>query len=351
MARAWRKEARRGPLRHNRKPAPPDSVESLPEASARLRRFKRDLVADLFTQQGEFGELVRGLRDIAKITPIVRVPPPVDTSVHYPLHELEQAGGENQRLLRYLWLTSMFTFRDRVIPEVYRRSHDLSEAWIKFLSACLLYDPPETELLEFARYADPVSVASDTDDRVSDTDTKQSSDVPVLPIVQLPDPFKARDDAHWYRDAIIDEIGKRFIEPEGLDTSEVFQSVIGIRRDDRGKLSSLGHEYAQRQLDNEPRPYIFVTEETTEEDVKKAFRSIKASRGYPMQGGTPRRDRLTAIQCAILYERHNSTDPTDRRRKRWPYERLAQEFGLKSADAAEGYVDLGRKEIAKKDTP
>lgn len=38
---------------------------------------------------------------------------------------------------------------------------------------------------------------------------KRTSDDPVLPIVLLPDPFRARDDAHWYRDAIIDEMGKQ----------------------------------------------------------------------------------------------------------------------------------------------
>jgi hypothetical protein len=48
----------------------------------------------------------------------------------------------------------------------------------------------------------------------------------VLPIKWLPDPFRARDDAHWYRDAIIDEIGKQFLEPRGLDIWEMYGSVI-----------------------------------------------------------------------------------------------------------------------------
>jgi hypothetical protein len=174
-------------------------VESLSEASARLRRFKRNLVADLFTQQGEVGELVRRLRDKAKIIPIVPVPPPVDTTVHYPSHKLEQVGGENQQLLRSLWLSSMVTYQDRVIPQVYRTSYDLSVAWTKFLSACLLYDPPETELLEFASYADPFPVAFDTDERDRGSATEQFSDAAVLPIVRLQDPYRARDDAHWYR--------------------------------------------------------------------------------------------------------------------------------------------------------
>jgi hypothetical protein len=309
------------------------------------------LVADLFTQQGEFGELVQELRVIAKITPIVQVPPPVDTTVHYPPHELERAGGENQRLFRYMWLSSMFTFRDRVIPEVYRTSDDLSRAWIKFLSACLLYDPPETELLEFARYADPFPVASDTDERGRSSATEQSSDAPVLPIVRLQDPSRAIDDAHWYRDTIIDEIGKQFLKPRGLDIWEMYHAVIWSKGDYEGEESSIGLEYAQRQLDNEPRPYIFVTEETTVEDVKEAFRAIKASQGQRGRRGRPSRDRLTAIQCAVLYDRYNSTTRDDARRKKWSLERLAETFELESIEAAEAHVELGREEIARKPAP
>jgi hypothetical protein len=67
----------------------------------------------------------------------------------------------------------------------------------------LLYDPPETELLEFASYADPFPVAFDTDERDRGSATEQSSDAAVLSIVRLEDPYRAKDDAHWYRDTII----------------------------------------------------------------------------------------------------------------------------------------------------
>jgi hypothetical protein len=55
------------------------------------------------------------------------------------------------------------------------------------------------------------------------------------------------------------------------------------------------------------------------------------------------RDPLVAIQCAILYNRHNQKDPEDGRRRTWTYERLAEEFGLKSARAATAHVIVGRK--------
>ena len=136
----------------------------------------------------------------------------------------------------------------------------------------------------------------------------------MLPIKMLPDPFKARDDAHWYRDAIINEIGKQYLEPLGLDIWEMFETEIRRIRDDGGEQWMLGHKYVERQEANEPQPYIFVTDETTEEDVKKAFRAIKASRRQRSSGGRPRRDQSVAVpECAVLYDRHRAIDPTDKR--------------------------------------
>lgn len=60
---------------------------------------------------------------------------------------------------------------------------------------------------------------------------------------------------------------------------------------------------------------IIVDEETKEEDIVRAFRAIKAAYGFRNPGGKPPIDRLTALQCAILYDEHNSVDPDARRCK------------------------------------
>lgn len=301
-------------------------------------------------QRGEFWKEVRKVREAWGIDPAGRVPETVDTNAYYPPHEWEQAGGEIQQFFRFIWLRQVHTLRDLMIPEVYRLAGSPVN-WVRFLSACLLYDPPETDLLAFAACADHDSAAADVDKRVPYTGTERSSDTAALPIQQLQDPARARDDAHWYRDAIIDEIGKRFLEPRELDIREMYEAVIGSIRHDKGETQPLGHEYVDRQQANEPRPYIVVTEETTEEDVRKAFRAIKRSRGRSGQGGRPSRDRLVAIQCAILYDNHNSIDLADKRKRTWTFQSLAETFGLDSDDAAEGYVDFGREQIARKYTP
>ena len=67
-----------------------------------------------------------------------------------------------------------------------------------------------------------------------------------------------------------------------------------------------------------------------------------------MPAGTkPPRNQLIAVQCAILHDRHNKTDASDKRRRLWTYKRLAEEFSLASAQAAKDHVRLGRKLLKK----
>jgi hypothetical protein len=63
----------------------------------------------------------------------------------------------------------------------------------------------------------------------------------------------------------------------------------------------------------------------------------------PRPRGKSERDPLVAIQCAILYDRHNQKDSADGRRRTWTYERLAEHFKLKSTRAATEYVTAGRE--------
>jgi hypothetical protein len=95
------------------------------------------------------------------------------------------------------------------------------------------------------------------------------------------------------------------------------------------------------------RHYIMVEEYTTEAEVKRAFRLISATLTERPEKGAPRRDPLIAAQCAILFDRHNQPDPSDRRKKSWTYPKLAEEFGLKSAQAAKEHVEIGRELLKK----
>lgn len=65
------------------------------------------------------------------------------------------------------------------------------ERWRLFVSACVLYDPPETELMSFARYAGFAHV-SFIDPGVPDQNEKQLVYMPLPPIEILTDPEEDR---------------------------------------------------------------------------------------------------------------------------------------------------------------
>jgi hypothetical protein len=91
---------------------------------------------------------------------------------------------------------------------------------------------------------------------------------------------------------------------------------------------------------------IVVDEYTKEKDVVHAFRAIKAACDLRSSGGRPPIDKLTAIQCAVLYDEHNGIDPEDRRLKHWTYKKLAAKFrrlGVKNERSAEEHVKRGRE--------
>ena len=94
---------------------------------------------------------------------------------------------------------------------------------------------------------------------------------------------------------------------------------------------------------------IVVDVHTKEADVLQAFRAVKDVLGGGRPGKPPI-DKLTAIQCAILYDDHNGSDPDDGRAKIWSYRKLAARFrilGVKNERSAELHVKRGR-ELRKK---
>jgi hypothetical protein len=220
----------------------------------------------------------------------------------------------------------VFAYRKQVVPEMYSYIKH-SDDWYTFLSACLLFDPPDAGLEEFAAYGDPTPITS----LPLGSDPDKGSGIVAPPIKYLQDPYKAQEDARWYWEQIINDIGERFLKPLGLDVWAMAEAVKYRRPKPGEEFYGPADEYPNRVLQNEPRPYIFVGEETTEEDVRRAFRLLKRQRGYSKRGRPPR-DRLTAIQCAILVDRYG-----------WSYQQLTKRYGWTSKDAAKEHVGYGRE--------
>jgi hypothetical protein len=317
-----------------------------------IERFKRSVVLDLFLQRGVAWKEVRAIRERWAITPIVRVPPETWLNLHFPengwpnRYDAEGKQASAWGKLASEWNIELHTLVKRLVPERYRPDPIDQTGWAIFLSACVLFDPPETErgLLRFAERGGPRPIGlSPADERRSSFGNPPYAML-AAPIRWLRDGYISEGVEHWFWMQVIEEIGKKFLEPAGLDIHEMMQEVL------KTSPALLKQHQDLHEQKAPARPYIAVDEETTEGDVRGAFRLISSTFPERSEKGAPQRDELVALQCALLYDRHNAKDPEDRRRLRWSYERLAEEFGLGSGETqkakkqvAADYVALGRK--------
>jgi hypothetical protein len=254
----------------------------------------------LFLQSGPFWVDVLSIRSEWGITAQRMLPSKADTGTYCPI-DLAPEKPAPYKATKALgtffdrWDDALRPLRDRFVPDGLRRG----PAWDEFLGACVMCDPPDDCLEEFAAFG-----------------TVHPS--PFWPVVDC--------------------------EEEEINLAKLHSMVAPpVER-------VFKESYEEGKPVFEYR--IVVDEQTTLDDVKHVFRAIKAAYEQPPQedsvrygGGAPTRDRLQAVQCANLYDRHNGRDPADRRRLRWSYERLAERFRFSSARSAKAHVELGREII------
>lgn len=279
----------------------PSSVEG------RLRQLRGDLVLQLYMKRGPLWQAVRDVRDRWNITPRVQLPTPVRIWL-LPEDAREFEDREKYGEYAFQWREEMSSIRAKLdlgpsLPTEAYSDYQQEELWKDFLSACVLYDPPDDQLIEFASYGILKSTAL-------------YSDPPWLkgrsPLEMFAPPIKSlweltvlRD---WYWHRILRSIGKQYLEPWGVDVESL------LERPSRD-IPGLDEEIEEKNEQYSKRYYIEVDEYVSLEDVKSAFLMIRSIQ-RPKRTKPPR-DRLTAVQCAILYDRHNQSDLADRRRRRW----------------------------------
>src|SRR5215211_56713 len=382
-------------------PEPVREIEYLTSSTAALvEKTKRRLVCELYLRRGKFWDLVRACRMDWDITPIIGLPPTTDGSVLWPENTPEHSyaavsrGGvvnmhlsteqrkrieeHNKRVVQFeqAWYRNLnrivkstvaSELRDSNrggrslvgLPAGGRRLGSVYGFWLWFTSACVLYDPPETALIQFAECATPkpYRVSYGSSYRSQDNDKSVSMQAP--PIKEQADSGELRGMIMSQVRLILDEINRHHLQALGLDVHAMWRDVL-YRPDVVGEIFRQ-EECLKTQL------YIEVHEHTTDEDVRAARRVIRARQDkdrflvpaaadpathleiFEMKQnrlqprGKSKRDPLVAIQCAILHDHYNQKDPTDGRRRAWTYERLAEHFKLKSTRAATEYVRTGRK--------
>jgi hypothetical protein len=308
---------------------PKNSAKLDSDALSRLQRFKRQLVLELFMKQGPFWETIEELRKRWGIEAVTQVPSP-DFNLPYSCDYFQNPGDY------WEWDKCICSLLEDTVPERFYRYFGEDE-WETFLSACVHYDPPETNLLAFATFEDPSPICVIPEDTHPGFDTASLSEdydvesLPTMvapPIQMLRDPRVSHDLEKTFWLYVIQELTKRYLKPLGLDDSDVAPMVGRILADAPKEL----YEYVVcgEKKREKLRPYIAVDEYTTEEDVRRAFRMIRATQGGPSRS-RHKRDPLISVECAILHDRHG-----------WTYEQLAHRHDWKDPSRAGKYIKVGR---------
>ena len=309
---------------------------SLPStAEDRVRRAKRRLVLDLFLGRGVAWDHIREMRERWEIDARPQMPPPYPyvfvPEILGPPPE-EQFGDEAEEWhAKYReWTSDLTAVFEAVVPEEARDSkYFVGSIWGLFLPMCVLYDPPETQLEDFAERIGGLA-----------SNVWPSGDnhywMPAPPIVWLEDADRAESTVREFYEAVLEALLEKYVHPQGISSEDALESIHRERPE-------LFVQLIRGLTENKPRPYIDVRPHHQEKDVVSAFKVLSARHDTRPALGRPKLDELTAVQCAILHDRYNPPDPTDKRRRTWTFERLAEEFGLETWRRAKSHVRRGRE--------
>lgn len=301
-------------------------------AKSTVNELKRKFVLQIYLGHGPFWKNVKRSRIVQGVRAELGLPPA----------QLSPPSLTNDPKKFQSWMSSVRSVWELVVPLAYREAAN----WDDFTVACILYDPPELSLEEFARY-DGLGAAKAGSAVVGHQGGKGAR--PTGPAIEWIDSEGHRVDAveEFYR-AVITELGRRHFETRGEDVWQAVSEIYGE--------TDLLHRLEDKKI--ETHPYVVVDRYTSNADILEAAHKIRSMVGK-RQGGRPPRDQFVAIKCAALYDDHNYQETKDRRVMHWSYERLVDEFNLDpSYDAREddpmrrrkrrgrigkSYVNLGRK--------
>ncbi len=225
------------------------------------------------------------------------------------------------------WINDLAALYTVIVPEEARDSEYLGGGWETFISMCVLFDPPETQLVDFAdyiRWGGASSVIPHGRRRMN-----------AAPIVWRMNSLELEGTWMKFYEGLLGALLKKYVHPQGVTTEEAMRSI-------REQHPEIFQRWRQRLRDNESRPFIDVQPYHTGEDINSAFQVLSDRHETRPTPGRDKRDELIAVQCAILHDQHNLPDPADGRRRMWAFTRLAERFGLETLRAAKAHVQLGR---------
>jgi hypothetical protein len=216
------------------------------------------------------------------------------------------------------WTSDLAALCEAVVPQEARSSkYFIGSGWDVFLSLCVLFDPPDTQLEEFD---------NSFDWRHSNVHPRSGVVMYSPPIVWQRDADQAEETMMEFYEGLLDALLEEYVHPQGVTTEEAMERI----REERPEVFE---RMRKRLRDNESRPYINVQPHHKWDDIENAYVVLKAGHDTFPRRGRGQRDKLTAVQCAVLHDRHG-----------WKYEKIAEKYGWKpGSNVVSKYIADGRR--------
>ena len=312
-----------------------------------VKTHRREFVVQLYKQHGPFWEAIRDIRARWHVSADTRLPKPWPYTNLYPdaapegsldpdSSDYSEESSEAWDEFLKEWRGDLNSVVDRLVPEKLRIK-TMSPRWQEFVAACVLYQPPDTELVGFADYAAPGAEvilgpspsAQGLEKFLDEVERPRSMVLP--PIKQIRDPQEDRANEVRYWNDVLKTVWELYIQPQGVGFGEMLLAAF-----ESENFRKKNDEWNNNKPQNSgPSYYIEIDEFTTEDDFRRAFRMLSAAQESRPKSGRPRRDKLTCVEAAILHDTHN-----------WTYEQLAERYEWNDETVASKYVKDGRAILA-----
>lgn len=291
-------------------------------------KIKRRLVLQVYLGQGMFWRGVSRARSVVKNDKDLALKRGVEVQVGLPPVQISPPYREDATQRLESWRSTIRAAWEPAVPRRYWSAVD----WDRFTAACVLYDPPELQLAEFAEYGGLTSEVAGGSNQGHEGDGEASATPLPIRWINAGHHVDALDE---FYQGVLEELGKRYFEPRGEHVWQAFSDICN-ETDLVERLRTRTREIEEA----ETHPYVEVGLASNDE-ISRAVSEIRTLRGKN-PGGAPPTDAFMAIKVAALYDDHNAEDPIDKRSRKYTPESLVEELGLDKAQR----VRTVKKELA-----
>jgi hypothetical protein len=264
----------------------------------RLTPCRHELTLQLLLRSGAFWEAIKTVRDRWGIVAVTKVPSDSDRIPYPPVCPEPSSPQQPDDADPYDWTRSAHCWQEDIQFSLYRaiprrcrlpQSRWEVDIWLPFLSACIRFDPPETDLLTFAKQSLPPDEFDVESTWVRDNQTSDTIHI-VTPTMTISEVDRSDVWHRRYERLLIDELHRR-LEPIGID----FKALVREVQADPNFLAQL---LAYPVEPDHSKVQVVVTAEATVDEFREAWDLFQPWL-QQSRGRRPKIDKLEAVQAAI----------------------------------------------------